>query len=114
MRKSVWTVLALALTVAVGPACASKKFVRTSVGEVNSKVDSLGKTVEETQDRTKKNEARIGEVDSKAEAAAKSASAAGTAASAAAAAAKDANAKAAAVDTRVSEVEKANKRLLLE
>ena len=62
------TVLAVSST-----ACASKKFVRTSVGEVNTKVDSLGKSVEETQERTRKNEGRIGEVDTKAQAAADSA-----------------------------------------
>src|SRR5262252_4943888 len=52
-----------------GTACASKKFVRTSVGEVNDKVDSLGRSVEETQERTRKNEGRITEVDQKADAA---------------------------------------------
>src|SRR3970282_2892846 len=54
-------------------ACATKKFVRTSVGEVNDKVDSLGRSVEETQERTRKNEGKISEVDQKAEAAAQSA-----------------------------------------
>ena len=39
-------------------ACATKKFVRTSVGEVNEKVDSLGRSVEETQERTRKNEGK--------------------------------------------------------
>ena len=29
-------------------ACATKKFVRTSVGQVNDKVDSLGRSLEET------------------------------------------------------------------
>ena len=114
MRKSVWIGSLLAIAVAVGPACASKKFVRTSVGEVNSKVDSVGKTVEETQARTTKNEERIGQVDQKAEAAATSATAAGTAAKAAAAAASDAGTRAAAVDNRVAAAEKAARRLLLE
>ena len=66
----------LALAVAVAPACATKKFVRTEVGDVNTKVDTLSGTVEETQERTRKNEERIGEVDQKAEAAGKSAAAA--------------------------------------
>lgn len=57
-------------------ACATKKFVRTSVGEVNSKVDSMGKSLEETQERTRQNEARIIEVDQKAQAAAGQAQAA--------------------------------------
>jgi peptidoglycan-associated lipoprotein len=54
-------------------ACATKKFVRTSVGEVNDKVDSLGRSVEETQERTRRNEARISEVDKNAQAAAQAA-----------------------------------------
>jgi hypothetical protein len=37
-------------------ACATKTFVKTSVGEVNDKVDSLGRSVEETQERTRKEE----------------------------------------------------------
>ena len=61
-------------------ACATKKFVRTSVGEVNGKVDSLGRSVEETQERTRRNEGKISEVDQKAEAAAQSATKANQAA----------------------------------
>jgi len=114
MRNGMWMISALAVALVAGPACATKQFVRTSVGEVNSKVDSLGGTVEETQERTRDNEQRIGQVDAKAEAAATSATAAGSAASAAAAAARDAAAKAAAVDNRVAEVERATRRLLLE
>ncbi len=51
-------------------ACATKKFVRSSVGEVNEKVDSQGRAIEETQERTRRNEGRISEVDQKAAAAA--------------------------------------------
>src|SRR5215218_10731970 len=72
------TVFALGST-----ACATKKFVRTSVGEVNEKVDSQGRAIEETQERTRKNEGRITEVDTKAAAAAQSAQAARDAAAAA-------------------------------
>ena len=71
------------LAVGGSTACATKKFVRTSVGEVNTKVDSMGRSLEETQERTRQNEARISEVD-------KTAQAAGSAAQAAGAAAKDA------------------------
>src|SRR5438067_7454948 len=71
------------LAVGGGSACASKKFVRTSVGEVNEKVDSLGRSVEETQERTRRNEGRISEVDQKAQAAAQSAQTANDAAGAA-------------------------------
>jgi peptidoglycan-associated lipoprotein len=92
-------------------ACATKKFVRTSVGEVNDKVDSQGRAIEETQERTRKNEGRITEVDQKAQAAAQSAQAANSAAasahSAADAVGADANAK---FDT----IDKTNKRLVYE
>src|SRR5262245_6336903 len=114
MRTNVLIALALAVSVAALPACASKKYVRTSVGEVNGKVDTLGKTVEDTQSRTKSNEEKIGQVDQKAEAAAKSAASAGSAANAAAAAAKTADDKAAAANTRVAGLEAAAKRLILE
>src|SRR5579872_6871112 len=80
--------LFIALPIAVlaiggSTACATKNFVRTSVGEVNDKVDSQGHAIEETQERTRKNEGRIAEVDTKAQAAAQSAQAANDAASAA-------------------------------
>ena len=63
MKKLVFVVPVLALALSGTTACATKKFVRTSVGEVNDKVDTLSKSVEENQERTKANEARIGEVD---------------------------------------------------
>ena len=66
MRKSLAVASMLALTVAVAPACATKKFVRTEVGGVNQKVDTLTGTVEETQERTRQNAERIGVVDQKA------------------------------------------------
>src|SRR5215470_14594472 len=59
--------LTLAGVVAIGlPACATKKFVRNSVGEVNGKVDNLTQSVEETQERTRKNEGAINSVKTKA------------------------------------------------
>ena len=112
MRKSLFAASMLALTVAVAPACATKKFVRTEVGTVNSKVDTLSGTLEETQERTRQNEGRIGEVDKKADAAGRSATEARTAAdSAAAAAAKVAEANTA-TNGRVDEVVAASRRLI--
>ena len=71
VMRTLFKVIPVALIVVTGTtACASKKFVRTSVGEVNDKVDSLGRSVEETQERTRRNEGRINEVDQKAQAAA--------------------------------------------
>src|SRR5215510_5046963 len=68
------------VTIAVGSttACATKKFVRTSVGEVNGKVDSLGKSVEGTQERLRQNEGKINDVDQRAQAAAQAANQAAT------------------------------------
>jgi outer membrane protein OmpA-like peptidoglycan-associated protein len=103
MRKSLITASLLALTVAVAPACATKKFVRTEVGNVNSKVDTLSGSLEETQERTRQNETRIGAVDSKAEAAGKSAADARAAADAAAASAKDVDSR---LTGRINEVDK--------
>ena len=70
MKKLVLVVPVLALALSGTTACATKKFVRTNVGEVNDKVDTLSKSVEENQERTKANEARIGEVDQRNSAAA--------------------------------------------
>jgi peptidoglycan-associated lipoprotein len=69
MRHMLITVAALALVASGSTACATKKFVTGQVGQVSSKVDSLAKSLEETQDRTKRNEAKISEVDQKAAAA---------------------------------------------
>jgi outer membrane protein OmpA-like peptidoglycan-associated protein len=100
--------------VAVAPACATKKFVRTEVGNVNSKVDTLTGTVEETQERTRRNEERIGVVDEKAEAAGKSAASARSAADAAMGAAKEVDGKVTTVNNRVTAVEAASRRLIYE
>jgi len=113
MHKSL-LISMFALTVAVAPACATKKFVRTEVGNVNAKVDTLTGTVEETQERTRRNEERIGVVDEKAEAAGRSATSARTAADEAAAAAKEVDGKVVVVNTRVNEVEAAARRLIFE
>ncbi|HTK28048.1 MAG TPA: OmpA family protein [Vicinamibacterales bacterium] len=104
----------VALAVGGSTACATKKFVRTSVGEVNEKVDSLGKSVEETQERTRKNEARIGEVDTKAGQAASAAAAAHDAANAANSAASAAQSAASEAGTKIDTLDKANRRLVYE
>jgi len=109
MRKSLIAASLLALTVAVAPACASKKYVRTEVGSVNGKVDTLSGTVEETQERTRRNEERIGAVDTKAEAAGRSATDARAAADAAYAAAKDVDTR---LGTRINDVEASSRRLV--
>jgi len=104
----------LALTVAVAPACATKKFVRTEVGNVNGKVDTLAGTVEETQERTRKNEERIGAVDQKAEAAGRSATEARSAADAAAGAAKEVDSRLGIERGRINSVEAPARKLVFE
>jgi len=110
-----------ALAVGGSTACATKKFVRTSVGEVNDKVDSVGRSLEETQERTRQNETKIGEVDSKAQAAAQAASGAdqkaagaATAAQQAQSAATQANSTATAAGSKADAVDKAAKRIMFE
>ena len=98
MRKTLIAASLLSLTVALAPACATKKYVRTEVGNVNSKVDTLSSTVEQTQSRVQQDEARIGQVDQKAEAA-------GTAATAAQNTANQAQQAARQVDTKVDRVQ---------
>jgi outer membrane protein OmpA-like peptidoglycan-associated protein len=98
MRKLL-LVVPIVMLGAGSTACATKKFVRGEVGQVNTKVDGLSTQLEETQERTRKNEARIGEVDSKADAAGKSASAAQASADAAKGEALKAGERAAAVET---------------
>ncbi|HXI31059.1 MAG TPA: OmpA family protein [Vicinamibacterales bacterium] len=92
-------------------ACASKKFVRTSVGEVNEKVDSQGRTIEETQERVRRNEGRISEVDQRANAAAQSAQQANDAASAAN---SNATKVGEAANAKFDVIDKTSKRLVYE
>jgi peptidoglycan-associated lipoprotein len=114
MRNSLFAAALLTVSVAVAPACATKKYVRTEVGNVNSKVDTLSGTVEETQERTRKNEERIGAVDEKAESAGRSATSARAAADAAAASAKEVDGKVTATNNRVNAVELAARKLVFE
>jgi peptidoglycan-associated lipoprotein len=114
VRQLLMAIPIAALTIGGSTACATKKFVRTSVGEVNEKVDAQGHAIEETQERTRKNEGRIGEVDSKAQAAAQAAQAANDAATTANGAAVAANTVATTVGTRVETIDKANRRLVYE
>jgi outer membrane protein OmpA-like peptidoglycan-associated protein len=99
------------IVVGSSTACATKGFVRNSVGEVNDKVDSMGRSVEETQERVRATEGRISEVDAATKAAAASAQQANSAAADAASAAKAADAKAVSL---AADVDRANKRLIYE
>ena len=114
MRK-VFMVIPIAL-IAVGgsTACATKSMVKTSVGGVNDKVDALGRSLEETQERTKKNEGKISEVDRKADAAGQSAQQAKNAAASANDAASGAKRAADDASGKVDALDKANRRLVYE
>jgi peptidoglycan-associated lipoprotein len=118
LRKLFVIVPVAVLAVAGSTACASKGFVRTSVGEVNDKVDSLGRSVESTQERTRQNEAKIGDVDQRAQAAANAASQAARAANdnaaAAGSAAAAANSAASAAGSKADALDKASRRLIYE
>jgi len=103
-----------AIAVGGSTACATKKFVRTSVGQVNDKVDSLGRSVEETQERTRQNEGKIAEVDQKAAAADQKAVAAQGSADRANTAAQQAANTANTAVQHADAIEKASKRLVYE
>src|SRR5437879_3880301 len=114
-----WKKFLVAVPIAVlaiggSTACATKKFVRTSVGDVNEKVDSLGRSIEATQERTKQNEGRIGDVDKKAQDAAQSAQQAGTAAKQAGSAASEAQNMASTVGGKFDTFDKTSRRLVYE
>jgi len=114
LRKFFVAIPITVLCVGASTACATKKFVRTSVGEVNEKVDSQGRAIEETQERTRRNEGRISEVDQKAAAAAQRAEAANSAAAQADQNAAAAKAVGAEANTKYDTMDKANKRLVYE
>jgi len=107
VRSKLFVATALTVLAVGSTACASKKFVRTSVGEVNTKVDSLGRSVEETQERTRQNEGRIKEVDARAAAAGQAAQVADQKAAAAQLAANE-------VGTRADAIDKASRKLVYE
>jgi peptidoglycan-associated lipoprotein len=107
MRNFVLAIPVVAIALGGTTACATKKFVRGEVTQVNDKVDTLSKSVEENQERTRANEGRITEVDQKAAAADQKASAADQKAG-------EARAAADAVNTRADAIEKASKRMVYE
>jgi peptidoglycan-associated lipoprotein len=111
MRNSLMTVGVMVAALSVAPACATKKFVRTSVGEVNDKVTSQGKSLEETQERVRAAEGRIGEVDSKAAAAGESANKANSAAAEASNRATEVGRTA---ETRAASIEGEMRKLIFE
>ena len=114
MRNLFLAVPIAVLALGGSTACATKKFVRTSVGEVNDKVDSLGRSLEETQERTRQNEAKIADVDKNTQAAQQAAKAADDKAVAANSAASAAANTANGAVTKADEIDKASKKLVFE
>lgn len=110
MKRFVTAVAISALALG-GSACATKKMVKQQVGEVNDKVDSLTKSVEENQQRTQANEGKIADVDQRAQAASQRAfGRADEAYTAAGKASETANA----VNTRADVLEKNSKKIVYE
>ena len=107
MKKFVLAIPVLAIALGGTTACATKKFVRGEVTQVNDKVDTLSKSVEENQQRTLANEGKIGEVDQRAAAANARAEKAGQRADEAYTAADKVNA-------RADAIEASSKRLVFE
>jgi peptidoglycan-associated lipoprotein len=107
MRQLVITLVAVTVMAGAGSACATKKFVRGQVDDVNGRVETLGQSLEATQQQTKENAGRIVQVDQKADQATAAARTAQSAATVAQGAAETANAKANAVDV-------ASKRLIFQ
>lgn len=104
MRKmGLVTIVAIAL--GGSTACASKKFVRSSVGATNDKVNTMIASLEETQARSRRHERRIAEVDARTGAAAEAAHAARAVAAGASVAAH-------AAGSRLEAIDKASKRLV--
>ena len=118
MRRLLTATAIVAFGLAGTSACATKGYVRNQVGQVSSKVDTLSTSLEETQERTKANEAKIAEVDQKAQAGIQGASQAAQTADgkavAADAKATEANSAARMAAERADAVDKATKRVVYE
>jgi peptidoglycan-associated lipoprotein len=112
MRNTMITATLLTFALASGTACATKKYVNQSVGDVSTKLDGVSKSVEENQQRTRQNEDKIAGVDQKAGAAQSAAGQAQQAATAAQSKADSAATAASAAASKADEVDKASKRLM--
>ena len=67
VRQAVRIIALGSIIVTTGTACATKKFVKTQVDEVGTRVESLSQSLETTQQMTKENAQRITQVDAKSE-----------------------------------------------
>ena len=111
MRTFIVALSVAALAAGSTTACATKGFVRNRVGDVNDKVESVSKSLEETQERTRKNEAAIADANQKIVQVDQRAAAGNAAASEAAATARATADRAA---DKAAAVEVATKRIVYE
>jgi len=118
MKRLMMAALVLAFGVAGTTACATKGYVKNQVGQVSTKVDTLSQSLEATQERTKQNEAKIAEVDQRAQAgvtqAQQAAATADTKAGAADTKAGTAMTSAQTANEKAEAVDKATKRVVYE
>jgi peptidoglycan-associated lipoprotein len=112
MRKSLVALSVFAMAIGGSTACATKGFVKNQVGQVSTKVDTLSTSLEETQERTKANEGKINDVDTKAGAAQGAADKAQQSANSADEHAGAANDAAKAAADKADEVDKNSKKLV--
>ena len=112
MKRLSYAFIAVVFAVGGSTACATKGFVKSQVGGVSNKVDTLSQSLEETQERTRQNEGKISAVDQKAGQAQSAADAAGSAAAAADSKAGAAGSAASAAAAKADELDKASKRLM--
>jgi outer membrane protein OmpA-like peptidoglycan-associated protein len=104
----------MALVAVAGPACATKKYVRTSVDEVSGKVATLIDSLEQTQEQTRNNSAEIKKVDSAAQAAQQTAQQADQAADQALDVAKSADNLAKSANAKAEVIDQANRKVAYE
>ena len=107
VRRIVNTLAVGIVVVGTTTACATKKFVRTEVDAVGTRVETLSQSLETTQEETRQNQARITQVDAKADQV-------GIWAKDAQTAATTANTAAAAAAAKAEAVEASTKRLVYE
>jgi outer membrane protein OmpA-like peptidoglycan-associated protein len=114
MRKTLLAITLFGFATAGSTACATKGYVNEQMGQMSEKVDSLGQSLEETQEQTRDNAGRIDDVDAKAGTAQGAADRAQQSANAADARAGEAGDAARAVGMRADEIEANARRVVFE
>jgi peptidoglycan-associated lipoprotein len=114
MRQLLITLMAVSVTAGAGSACATKKFVRGQVDDVNGKVETLSQSLEATQQATKENAGRITQVDQKVDQAAAAAQTAQNSATQAQTSATQAHSAADLAAAKANAVDVASKRLIFQ